>query len=58
MTKKENIVVRMYKGLGKNPTIRFRRFILILLIVSGVVIYGFHCKAINISLGFGVESEK
>jgi len=41
----------MYDALGNSKSQRFRRFFLILLLVAGLVAYGFNSHAIKISLG-------
>jgi hypothetical protein len=41
----------MYDGLGNNKAQRFRRFFLILLLIAGLLAYGFNSHAIKISLG-------
>lgn len=41
----------MYDAIGNNKAQRFRRFFLILLVISGLIAYGFNSHAIKISLG-------
>ena len=48
----------MYMGLGNTKAQRFRRLMYLVILISGVTVYGFKSEAIKISLGFGTESSK
>jgi len=41
---------KAYEGLGNSKVQRFRRFFLILVLIAGVICYGFNRDKINISI--------
>ena len=42
--------IKFYGALGTTKAQKFRRFFYILLLIAGVIVYGFHSDAINITL--------
>lgn len=51
-----NALMKFYNALGNNKGQRFRRFMLILMLIAGVIGYGFYSGALKVSFTKQVQA--